>query len=183
MRRKKRLIEDFFVILVSLFAAIWIAEGEIVTTVLAWTRNTGFVESFFAGMFFTSAFTTVPAMVVLGKIAQSTPVLLVAALAAAGATFGDLLIFQFVKDRLAEDIFYLLQLSRKERWVHVFHLRLFRRLMPFVGALIIASPLPDEIGLALMGLSKMKTPFFLGLTYIFNFIGVLLIGLVARGLL
>jgi hypothetical protein len=53
--------------------------------------------------------------------------------------------------------------------------RRFRRVLPFIGALIIASPFPDEIGLALIGLSTLSRAQFLLLSYVMNTLGVLAI--------
>jgi len=62
------------------------------------------------------------------------------------------------------------------------HLRLFRWSMVLFGALVIASPLPDEIGLAMMGLSKVKTLLFIPISFSLNAFGILIIGLIARTL-
>lgn len=62
------------------------------------------------------------------------------------------------------------------------NLRLFRWVSFALGALIIASPLPDELGISLLGFSKMKTVWFVPVSYVFNGIGILLIGAVARAL-
>lgn len=64
----------------------------------------------------------------------------------------------------------------------VFRLRFFRWLTWLLGGLIIASPLPDELGIGLLGFSKMKLAAFIPLSLIFNSLGILVIGLVARSL-
>ena len=51
-----------------------------------------------------------------------------------------------------------------------------------MGGLIIASPFPDELGIGLLGFSKMRTRWFVLLSFTFNFIGIFLIGLVAKTL-
>jgi hypothetical protein len=61
-------------------------------------------------------------------------------------------------------------------------MRVFRAVMPFLGALIIASPLPDELGLVFLGISKLKTRYFLPLSFVLNFFGILIIGLIAKSL-
>ena len=48
-------------------------------------------------------------------------------------------------------------------------------MLPIIGAIIIASPFPDEIGVSLMGLSKLSTPKFIFISYILNSIGLFLI--------
>src|SRR3989344_5750951 len=44
-----------------------------------------------------------------------------------------------------------------------------------VGAILIASPLPDEIGVSLMGLSKISTIRFVILSFVLNATGIFLI--------
>src|SRR5262249_43219313 len=46
----------------------------------------------------------------------------------------------------------------------------------FVGGLIIASPLPDELGIGLLGVARLRTAWFVLLSYAFNFLGILAIG-------
>ena len=48
-------------------------------------------------------------------------------------------------------------------------------LVPLLGALIIASPFPDEIGLLMFGVSKLKYRELLVITYLLNTAGILLI--------
>ncbi|MDP2934019.1 MAG: hypothetical protein Q8N81_07910, partial [bacterium] len=99
-----------------------------------------------------------------------------------GALIGDLIIFRFVKDRVSEHFYYLMRVSKSERLFSIFKLKLFRWIIPFVGALIIASPLPDEIGVTMLGLSKMKNSYFILLSFLLNSAGILIIGLIAKAL-
>jgi hypothetical protein len=46
---------------------------------------------------------------------------------------------------------------------------------PILGALIIASPLPDEFGLALLGLSRTRISILIPVSFIMNFLGVYLL--------
>jgi hypothetical protein len=49
-----------------------------------------------------------------------------------------------------------------------------------VGAIIIASPLPDELGLALLGVSTLSRPQFFLLSFAMNSLGIFIILLVAQ---
>ena len=51
---------------------------------------------------------------------------------------------------------------------------------PAVGAIVVASPLPDEFGLTLLGLTKMPKKRFLALMFGLNFVGILFIALAAN---
>lgn len=169
------------VLIAASIATAWaIVRFGAVEYLLAQTGDGVLLTSFIAGMFFTSILTTAPAMAVLAELGIAGSLPLVALVGGAGAVVGDLFIFLFVRDRLTEDIAYLLGKAGASRYLKLFHRKTFRWLLPFVGGLIIASPLPDEFGLTLLGMTKMRTSRFVPLSFAFNTVGILLIGLVAR---
>ncbi len=132
-------------------------------------------------MFFTSVFTTAPAIVALGEFAKEGSLLVTAFFGAAGAVIGDLLIFKFVRDELSGHIATLARSpKRPSRIRELFKNRWFRWIPFFLGGFIIASPLPDELGVGLMGISHADTRTFMVFSFCFNFLGIILIGLVAR---
>ena len=180
--RGNNLVRDLSVIFLSILIAVILAKTGTLESILVSTQGARFIGSFIAGIFFVSVFTAAPATVALGEIAQSNSIITVAILGGLGALMGDLIIFRFVKDRVSEHFNYLIKISRSERFFSIFRLKLFRWIIPFVGALIIASPLPDEIGVAMLGLSKMKNSYFILLSFILNSAGILIIGLIAKGL-
>ena len=176
------LVRDLVLIVFSVFIAVILARTGALKDLITSTQEVRFIGSFIAGIFFVSVFTAAPATVALGEIAQSNSVIAVAILGGLGALIGDLIIFRFVKDRVSEHFSYLIKASKTERIVSIFKLKLFRWIIPFVGALIIASPLPDEIGVAMLGLSKMKNSYFILLSFVLNSAGILIIGLIAKAL-
>lgn len=178
--KKKHLIRDAIIIAVSILIAVTIVEKDILGGLLAAAQGLKLAGSFLAGMFFISIFTVAPAGVILFEIAKANPVLEVAFFGALGSLAGDFIIFHFIKDSLTNDIFYLIKKTKLQRLMGIFHLNLFRWLVPCLGALIVASPLPDELGLAMMGLSKVKTSTFILISFTLNFLGILAICLVAK---
>ncbi|MBP9757924.1 MAG: hypothetical protein KBD06_04955, partial [Candidatus Pacebacteria bacterium] len=65
------------------------------------------------------------------------------------------------------------------RFTKLMRFRFFRYLTFFAGGVIIASPLPDELGISLLGLSRMREIHFVPLSFAFNFLGIFIIGLIA----
>ena len=175
-------MRDLGIIILSIVIAVILVKTGALKSLLTSTQELKFIGSFVAGIFFVSVFTAAPATVVLAEIAQSNSIFWVAFFGGVGALVGDLVIFRFIKNRLSDDFLYLIKKSKSERLISVFRLRLFRWLIPFVGALIVASPLPDELGLTMMGLSKMKTSLFIPLSFLLNFLGILAIGLIVKAL-
>ncbi len=166
----------------SVAVAAVFAGTDAVADFLISTREMRLLGSFLAGMFFTSVFTTAPAMVALGEIsALGGSVWLTAAIGAAGAVVGDLLLFSIVKNRLSEHL--ALHMRNAKGWSRfslLLRAKSLRWLSFFIGGLIIASPFPDELGVSLLGISRMRTSWFVALSYVFNFFGILAIGGIAH---
>lgn len=182
-KTKYLLMTDIIIILLSFFFAIFLAKTDVLVNILIASKALEIFGSFIAGVFFTSVFTTAPATVTLGEMAQTNSILLVALSGALGAMIGDLIIFRFVKDSFSKHLVELIKKKGgKDRIKHLFSLKYFRWLTFVIGGLIIASPLPDELGVTLLGFSKMRPSFFIFFSFIANFIGILLIGIVARAL-
>jgi hypothetical protein len=142
---------------------------------LAHVGKLGYLGAFIVGMFFVSTFTVAPSMVVLFFLADTLNPLYVAPIAGAGAVLGDFLIFRFFKDRVFDEIKPVFMNFGGSHLSRLFATPYFAWLAPVFGALIIASPLPDEIGVGLLGATRIKWWQFLILAFTLNSIGILVI--------
>lgn len=175
------LIQDVAIIAFSILLAIVLVKANILSDILLTTQKLHTLGSFVAGMFFTSIFTTAPAIVTLGHIAKDNSIILNALFGAFGAVLGDIVIFQFIKDRLSEHLLDVIGHNSIWKRTHtLYKLKYFRWFTFLAGGLLIASPLPDELGIGLLGFTKMKLKQFVPLSLFFNFIGIVLIGILAR---
>lgn len=179
---RRHFLVDLLILAASVLLAWGIVHYQWVHALLSVLGGGVPLASFIAGIFFTSVTTTAPAIAVLSELGQEGSLFTVALLGGAGAVVGDYLIFAFVRDRISDDIAYLLKRTGTPRFFKIFRRKNFRRLLPFIGGLIIASPFPDEIGLTLLGLSRMSTARFALLSFAFNATGIFLIGLAARAI-
>lgn len=177
------LLEDLAIIVLSIIIAIILIKTHVLTSILTSTKEIKLFGSFIAGSFFTSAFTTAPAIVTLGEIAQVNSIWSTALFGAIGAVIGDLIIFKFIKDRFSKHVIEVIkQKGSKTRLKLLLRLKFYKWLTFLIGGLIIASPLPDELGISILGFSKMKQSWFILFSFVSNFIGILLIGIVARSI-
>ncbi|OGH69136.1 MAG: hypothetical protein A2754_02540 [Candidatus Magasanikbacteria bacterium RIFCSPHIGHO2_01_FULL_47_8] len=175
------IFQDAVIVVASILVAIFLVRTDALINLLTSTQELKFLGSFVAGIFFTSVFTTAPAIVTLGEIARVNTLFGTAFLGALGAVVGDLIIFRFVRDRFAEHFLELMKHNGSWKRARVLlKLKFFRWLTFFVAGLIIASPLPDELGIGLLGFSKIRPSRFVLLSFTFNFIGILLVGFIAR---
>lgn len=182
-RKQDFFVHDLSTVFLSILIALLLVKSEALGLILSGAASLKLVGSFIAGIFFTSVFTTAPAIVTLGSIASEHSLLLTALFGAFGAVLGDLIIFSFIRDRLSEHLMILMEhTSYWKRVKALFRLKYFRWGTFLLGGLLISSPLPDELAISLLGFTKMKTKFFIPLSFVFNFIGIVLIGLVARAI-
>ncbi len=172
----RRLVRDVIIVLASIVVALLLSRSGFLSHFFLINGESKLVGLFFAGVLFTSLFTTPIAIATFIAIAPSTSVFAMSLIGAAGAVLGDLAIFWLVRYTFRQDAEHIMTLPKYKRFFAVFHRRMFRWVLPFVGALIIASPFPDEIGLGLMGLSRMRVRDLMIISFVMNAIGIACIG-------
>jgi uncharacterized membrane protein YdjX (TVP38/TMEM64 family) len=168
---------------VSLVVFLLLAETPIVILLLEHARSLGYLGATIAGMLFVSTFTIAPGTALLFHIAEELDPLMIALCAGVGAVIGDLLIYRFFKDSVFKELRPLIRKHGSAELKALLCSPHFAWFTPVLGALIIALPLfPDELGIGLLGLSRVKEWQFVLITYALNVGGVLAIVLAARAL-
>ncbi len=164
----------FFLVCTLIFLFYLTSQGHL-DTVVKGIAGYGYLGVFVVGMFFVSTFTVVPAGMVLFQLAKELNPFGLVLFAGAGSMLGDFIIFKFFKDRVFEELKPVFLRLGGSRLSHIFHMPYFAWLGPLLGALIIISPFPDEIGIGLLGISKLKNWQFLLLSFSLNSLGILLL--------
>ncbi len=169
------LVRDVVMIAIGIALALILSKIGFIDYVVSFFKDYYVVSSFIAGMFFTSVFTIAPASVTLIHIAQNSPTSGVVFWGGLGAMVGDLILFLFIKDRFADHLKKSFKTSTVKHFMKSLHFGFMRWLSPVIGALIIASPLPDEFGITLLGMSKVKTIVLIPITFFMNMLGIYLL--------
>lgn len=177
---KRKLFIDFVIMLLSICVAVFLIKTEIAHNFVMSLGDLQWLGIIIAGVFFTSIFTTAPSIALLGGFAQTEPLLVVAVLGGLGAVLGDLIIFSLVRDKMSKSFNQLLSVPQKRRMRAIFKKEIFRFFLPLFGAFIIASPLPDELGVAVLGISKMSRKRFLLISFLLNGAGIFVVGWLAK---
>jgi len=167
--------KNLTLLLFGLTATFFLYRSESFHSFLLSFGSWGYLGAFIAGFLFVSSFTAATGILILLVLAEQLLPLEIAVFAGLGAVCGDALIFRFIKDDLAEEIRPLFDKFGGKHLSLLLHSKYFSWSLPLIGGLIIASPLPDEIGVSLMGISKMSTPKFLLLSFILNSLGILFV--------
>jgi len=187
---------NLILIVASVVVAYVLLNIPSISNLISRVGSLGYIGAFIGGMLFTYALTFAPATATFYLLGENLAPLFIAVVAALGAVVSDYLIFRFVKDRLVKEIKLLakeidrigrpvsnLIVSEQIRvriWRNISRSRVWKRIIPVISGLIVASPLPDELGVALFGASKYEPKRFILYSYLLNFIGILAITSLAR---
>lgn len=165
---------SFFV--ASLILAFFLSRFESFHTFIISLGDLGYFGAFVAGILFVSTFTFATGAIILLVLAESLSPLEIGLFAGLGAVTGDFVIFKYVKNDLAEELQEIYKIfDPRHHFRHVLHSKYFSWTLPVIGSVIIASPLPDELGVSLMGISKMSVPKFLIISFTLNALGIFLV--------
>ncbi len=135
----------------------------------------GLVGIFIGGALYVSAFTFSAGLLTLLLLAPSYNIFLVVIVASLGSLMSDYLIFRFVRDNLSGELFDIYRRFGGRHISKVLRLKAFSWVVPVLGAFIIASPLPDELGVSLMGVSKIKTVRFAVTVFLLDVISIFMV--------
>lgn len=167
-------------VLISVLIAIILAQNQ---TFKNWLLNLGSLEyigALFAGMLFVSSFTVAISTVVIAIMAQNIHPMAIGLIGGVGAVMGDYLVFKLVRSRLQDELAMLFGREGTSYVKTVLRSKYISWTLPIIGVAIIASPLPDELGVSLLGISKMSEARFILISYLSNAVGILMIASVAR---
>lgn len=172
MSRSSRLIVDGAVIVAGLLVAFVFLKYGSLENLPQHSQVLIYVWSAIAGLFFTSVLTVAPAAVVLAGLAPLGSLWILVCTAAFGAMVGDILILTFFKEHVAKDVQQYIRIPQRSRWRSILRHRFARWMLALAGAIVIASPLPDEIGLAMMGLSRVTLRVLAPVSFVLNLVGI-----------
>ena len=169
------LYESFLYVAISFFVAFIFYELGIFHTTLHALNTYGYVGAFLGGVMFTSVFTAAPAAVILFTLSETLPIVPLALVAGIGAVVGDIILLRLLAKGIDGTIALFPKDSAITKVVKVLRHTKYRFFLTLIGALVIASPLPDELGLAMMGISQVNPLVATIITFILNTIGILLL--------
>ncbi len=136
-------------------------------------KNIGNYGVFIAGLLFSYGFTAAPATAIFLSLGKQSNTIITAMIGGFGALIADLTIFALIRTTMADEI-HRIEKEPIFKKVKKIVPRVIRNYaIPVIGGFIIASPLPDEIGAALIAGTKNITPAtFSIISYTLNTIGI-----------
>lgn len=163
----------FALLILTIIGAYLLFAGSTFDPWHAYVVSLGYGGIFFLGMLYSYSFTAAPATALLLVIAPNYTWWFAGMVAGAGALVSDTLILRFIRHSFLDEI------ERIAQWRPFLYFRskmswfIRRYCLPVLGAVVIGSPLPDELGVTLLASSSISDRAFYILSYVLNTCGIL----------
>jgi hypothetical protein len=139
-------------------------------------EHLSYLGIFIAGLFFSFGFTT-PFAIGFFLVVRPENIYLAALIGGVGALIADLLIFKLIRFSFMDEFnrlkknYFVQDISHMLSGRHFAHFKIF--LVYLISGLIISSPLPDELGIAILaGLTTIRAPTLAAISLIMNTLGI-----------
>src|SRR3989344_7087807 len=167
-------------VLISVLIAIILAQNQAFKDWLLHLGSLEYIGALIAGSLFVSSFTVAISTVVIAIMTQNLHPMALALIGGVGAVVGDYLVFKLVRSHLQDEIISLFGRDNTNYVKAFLKSKYIAWILPIIGVFIIASPLPDELGVSLLGISKMSEAQFILISYLSNAVGILMIASVVK---
>jgi hypothetical protein len=135
----------------------------------------GYFSAVLAGALFVSTFTMATGILILTTLATTLSPIEIILLAGLGAVLADILIFKWVRNGVDKEVEPIYRQLTGGHFKKLFHTKYFGWTLPVLGTLMIISPLPDELGVSLLSISKITTEKFIVISWISHTLGMFLL--------
>lgn len=163
-------------LLFTFILAYFLLSWSDLESVRIFLSSTGYFGAFIAGLLFSYGFTTAPATATFLLLAKDGHPFITGFVGGLGALISDIILFKLIRYSMADEIKKLSKEKIIDGVNHSIPKRIKRYLIPAFAGIIIASPLPDEIGVALFSASTDISPrVFAIVSYMMNTAGILFI--------
>lgn len=162
-------------ILISITLTVLLSKYNFLNQIILDASGIPILGSFIAGILYVSASTAAFGVFILLGLSKNLSAVEIAIFAGLGGAVADFVIFRFIKGDLISEITPIYNKLGGHYLTQLMHHKLLRWSLPIIGAFIISSPFPDEVGIALMGLSKIKNYQFVLLSFVLDAVGIFLL--------
>ncbi len=175
--QRNRLRIEAGLLVVGIIGAIVLHSVEGGDRLLVWPDAWAYLGIFIAGILYSSMFTVAFSLLAFAGYAETMHPAVIAVIGGAGSVIGDATLFSFVRDELGTTLAHWV---RHFRWKNLLrrllgrpHVR--RSFLIAAGCLVVASPLPDEVGILLLSSTRLSLRTFAALALPLNGIAIFLI--------
>ena len=186
----KRLVKyrypKLFCLILIILASYFVFNNQIVIEIVSNLGDFGYLGVFIAGILFSFGFTA-PISAGFFLVLQPRNLFLAAIIAGIGAMLGDLFIFKFIRLSFKDEFNKLkkekISLKTNKIVKKIIDKKLRVYLMYILAGALMASPLPDEMGVILIaGLTKIDQRTLAILGFLLNTLGIMTLFIIGKGI-
>ena len=175
--KRHRLVRDFIIFLISIAAAIYLQNSSLADRFVGYFSGVYFIPAAFVmGVLFSLTFTAAIStsfFILLSETAHNP--FIIAVIGGIGSVVANGIMYKLFHQEIMNDIELLEPKLAKNVAHKIMHSKLFVSFLPYLAALTLISPLPDEFGMLILSGSNFKyTKFFL-LSFVMHAIGIFII--------
>ena len=147
-----------------------------VNNFLANLHTFGYIGALIGGIFYVYSFTVGIGIMIIVILSKSLPILPLVFISSFGSMLGDTLLFKITKDNLKDELLAIYKIIDKTQIIRKFlYHQKIKWILPILGITIIASPLSNELGIMLLGVSDIKKRYFMPASFLLNGAGLYLL--------
>lgn len=162
-----------------IIAGVFFYKAETSQTLNSLVVSLGYIGTFFSGFFYSYSFTAAPATALLLVLSSKQRLLLATLIGGFGALVSDIIIFFFIKNTFSDEFSELKQTKVVSGILSKIRKILGKAYSKFVylfAAFLIATPLPSEVGIAILANKKdISSRRFMITAYVIHTIGIFFI--------
>jgi hypothetical protein len=166
----------------SIWLFILLVDSALIAAIFGFIEDLGYVGGLIAGALSISFVTAAPAVILLLDLSNKLDPHVLALCWAVGSTLGDWVTVRFYEDGVFKELQPILRRFKIKSVVRIMRHRFTSWILFLIGAVVVASPLPDEVGLGLMGMSKIKKPYIVFMCFLLNILGAMVVILAVRAI-
>src|SRR3989338_8522814 len=173
MERHVLMYPKFLLLFITFIVAYLIFAGRTYQPLNDFIFSIGYFGMFIACVMFAYGFTAAPATAMMLIMAKELNIVAAGLVGGFGALVGDLIIFSFIRLSFADEIERLSHEKIFKKFNGNIPISIKKYLIPVFAGFIIASPLPDEVGITLLAAYRhVSIQFFTLISYVLNTIGI-----------
>lgn len=169
---------NLIAMIASIAITIFLAQSSAFSQFILGLGSYRYPMAFVAGIMFVMTFAAPVGGLILTLLAKQMPFALLVAISGMGAVLADYTILKSLNQEFLEEIEDVLNEFHGKKLIHIFQSPMFRWTLPLLVAFIIISPLPDNLAVGLLGMSRIAPHRFAFSSMLFNTVGIVcMIGL------
>ncbi|MFA6185399.1 MAG: hypothetical protein WCT51_02835 [Candidatus Shapirobacteria bacterium] len=163
---------NYIMLFLGVGLAILLSQNQLFNKFVLSLGQYSYISAIIAGAMFVCTFTVATGGLIILTLAKTLNPTELIFFGMVGAVIFDMFVFKSIKNTVDQKIKEVFKNHQFSYFKKILHTKYFAWMEPLIGILVFISPLPDELGISLLGLSKLKAYQFLFISILNHSIGM-----------